>query len=203
MEVDSEKNVVLNSDLIIAIEWDVHAKKKYYEPTKSIEHKSINTSLGEKMDIEKCIKLFLQEEKLTKDNAWYCSSCKDHKQAFKRFEIWQLPDFLIIQLKRFSSVHGIFTTKLSTPVQYPIEGLDLSSLINNSNSSVSNNNAIYDLYAVDCHMGSLGFGHYVSMCKHSDENRWFLYDDSNVSPINSQDQIVSDSAYLLFYQRRK
>eukprot|EP00003_Mantamonas_plastica_P003980 TRINITY_DN1312_c0_g1_i3.p1 TRINITY_DN1312_c0_g1~~TRINITY_DN1312_c0_g1_i3.p1 ORF type:complete len:510 (-),score=184.79 TRINITY_DN1312_c0_g1_i3:650-2179(-) len=48
-----------------------------------------------------CIKKFMTKEKLGKDDMWYCSSCKEHRQATKKFDIWSTPEVLIIQLKRF------------------------------------------------------------------------------------------------------
>ena len=32
----------------------------------------------------------------------YCSSCKQHRDASKRIEIWKLPAILLIHLKRFN-----------------------------------------------------------------------------------------------------
>ena len=46
--------------------------------------------------------LFAQEEKLGEEDAWYCPQCKDFVQAFKKFDVWKLPDILVIHLKRFS-----------------------------------------------------------------------------------------------------
>ncbi len=32
----------------------------------------------------------------------YCSNCKEHREAFKKMEIWKLPKVLVIHLKRFA-----------------------------------------------------------------------------------------------------
>ena len=32
----------------------------------------------------------------------YCPECKDFVQASKKFDLWKLPDILVIHLKRFS-----------------------------------------------------------------------------------------------------
>jgi ubiquitin carboxyl-terminal hydrolase 4/11/15 len=56
---------------------------------------------------------------------WYCPTCKEHVQANKKMEIWRLPDVLIVHLKRFS--HNRWQRqKLNVPVDYPLEGLDLT-----------------------------------------------------------------------------
>ncbi len=49
-----------------------------------------------------CLDLFAQKEQLGQDDAWYCPQCKDFVEAYKKFDVWQLPDILVIHLKRFS-----------------------------------------------------------------------------------------------------
>lgn len=61
---------------------------------------------------------------------------------------------------------------------------------------------VYDLYGVVHHMGSLYGGHYVASAKNFVSGDWLNYDDSYVSRIRGADQVVSPSAYVLFYKRR-
>ena len=69
----------------------------------------------------------------------------------------------------------------------------------------SNVPANYDLFAVVNHYGRMGFGHYTAFATSWDEtgisNEWNVYDDSNVTAIDSTD-IPSPAAYILFYRRR-
>ena len=69
-----------------------------------------------------CIDLFNEEEQLDEDNMWYCSSCKEHRRAYKKLDIWTLPPILIIHMKRFK-----FSTrmgsKVDTLVDFPLEGV--------------------------------------------------------------------------------
>ena len=55
-----------------------------------------------KIYLEDCVELMTEEETLGEENTWYCSACKDHKQASKTLELWSAPEVLIIHLKRFS-----------------------------------------------------------------------------------------------------
>lgn len=48
-----------------------------------------------------CLRLFTEKERLGKDDAWYCPRCKKHQEADKKFDLWSLPQYLIIHLKRF------------------------------------------------------------------------------------------------------
>ena len=52
--------------------------------------------------LERCLGMMLEEEVLEEDNSWYCNKCKQHKQATKKLDLWNLPDILILHLKRFS-----------------------------------------------------------------------------------------------------
>eukprot|EP00731_Ephydatia_muelleri_P021429 Em0014g20a len=63
--------------------------------------------------LEHCIELFTQPETLSKDEAWYCPSCKVHRDATKQMSLWQVPSILIIHLKRFS-----YTNRRSKIEQY-------------------------------------------------------------------------------------
>ena len=72
-------------------------------------------------------------------------------------------------------------------------------------SSSSSSPYIYDLYAVSEHMGGLGGGHYTAKCVNFIDNKWYSFNDSNVSVVPEdrlRDSIVTPEAYVLFYKRR-
>ena len=64
----------------------------------------------------------------------------------------------------------------------------------------SRSEAVYDLYAVVHHLGALSAGHYVASVKATD-GKWRCFNDSQVIETNEK-ELVSPSAYLLFYIRR-
>ena len=39
---------------------------------------------------------------LSEQDPWYCSDCKDFRQATKKMDLYRLPNILILHLKRFS-----------------------------------------------------------------------------------------------------
>ena len=41
-------------------------------------------------------------------------------------------------------------------------------------------------------------GHYISICKN--DNKWYRFDDENVSEIDTNN-IITNNAYMLFYQQ--
>ena len=73
---------------------------------------------------------FRTEEKLEKENSWYCSNCKKNQEALKKLEIYRAPNILIVQLKRFDCkteniYEGLLKNKKNESlVVFPIEGLD-------------------------------------------------------------------------------
>uniref|UniRef100_A0A4W4G5G8 Ubiquitin carboxyl-terminal hydrolase 32 n=1 Tax=Electrophorus electricus TaxID=8005 RepID=A0A4W4G5G8_ELEEL len=59
---------------------------------------------------------------------------------------------------------------------------------------------VYDLYAISCHSGILGGGHYVTYAKNPNE-KWYCYNDSSCKEMNPE-EIDTDSAYILFYEQQ-
>nr|CAD7394816.1 unnamed protein product [Timema cristinae] len=57
----------------------------------------------------------------------------------------------------------------------------------------------YRLYAIVCHSGILGGGHYVSYACNPN-GKWYCYNDSSCKEINMV-HIDTSSAYMLFYER--
>ncbi|CAO1603348.1 hypothetical protein XANCAGTX0491_006936 [Xanthoria calcicola] len=145
-----------------------------------------------------CLDEFGKAETLSENDAWYCPRCKEHRRASKTFELWSAPDILVIHLKRFSS-QGRLRDKLDVTVDFPVEGLDLTSRVASQEEGKS---PIYDLFAVDNHYGGLGGGHYTAFAKNFYDKGWYEYNDSSVSRCRNPQNVVSNAAYLLFYRRR-
>lgn len=159
---------------------------------KYIEEKPINLVKKAKLDINHCLDLSSQAEQLDESNKWFCGKCKDHVCASKQLKVYKLPDILILHLLRFKK-KGIWTEKITTLIDFPIENLVLN--------SISDENVSYDLYAVSNHFGGTGGGHYTAYIKSFTNETWYEMDDSRVNSI-SQSQIVSSSAYILFYKKK-
>ncbi|XP_020533098.1 ubiquitin carboxyl-terminal hydrolase 8 isoform X2 [Jatropha curcas] len=149
----------------------------------------------ESVSLYKCLEAFLKEEPLGPDDMWFCPSCKKHRQASKKLDLWRLPEILVIHLKRFSYTR-FMKNKLEAYVDFPVDDLDLSTYISYKNGQLSHR---YMLYAISNHYGSMGGGHYTAFVHHGGD-RWYDFDDSQVHPI-SQDKIKTSAAYVLFYRR--
>lgn len=128
--------------------------------------------------LDDCLAEFGKEEILSEHDMWYCPRCKEHRRASKKFELWKTPDVLIMHLKRFSS-SGYRRDKLDVMVDFPMEGLDLSSRVLEVEDGKT---MTYDLFAVDDHWGGLGGGHYTAFAKNYEDNEWYEYNGKNIYP---------------------
>lgn len=206
--LDSESDELLpqgkesTGRLHFAIEWQ--ASEDADLPEKLLEDpfsKADNTDDGE-VDLVRLLQMFVQEEKLSSEDAWYCNRCKEHKEAFKKLEFHHCPPVLVLQLKRFQYTRWS-RERLNNPVSFPLENLDLSPYLTASARETSTVNPVYDLAAVSKHIGSLGGGHYVAFSRSSIDGEWYHFDDSSVRRCSEED-VASDKvgAYVLFYIRR-
>lgn len=159
--------------------------------------------------LDQCLTLFTEPEKLLPEEAWYCPSCKQHREATKEMSLWRLPPVLIVQLKRFSFKNLIFRDKIDKMVEYPIRGLNLSKYCcKSSTDSIGKPPPTYDLFAVIKHDGGILGGHYTAaarLLENSENNKveldWRLFDDSQVD-FMSEAIAMTRLAYVLFYRRR-
>jgi len=147
------------------------------------------------VDLKECLNLYTSQEKLGADDAWYCPRCKEHQQATKKFDLWMLPEVLIISLKRFS-YNRYFRDKIDVHVNFPVEGLDMTPFV----IAPGHAKAVYDLIAVSNHYGGMGGGHYTAYGKNRNDGKWYYFDDNSVT--EAKGEIVTKAAYVLFYQRR-
>ncbi|KAK2850852.1 hypothetical protein Q5P01_007128 [Channa striata] len=196
--------VSFSSQPYVAIDWDPEMKKRFYnenEAEKYIKHSSMDVPQQQTtVQLQECIELFTTVETLEEENPWYCPVCKKHQLATKKLDLWSLPEVLIIHLKRFS--YTKFTReKLDSIVEFPLRDLDFSSYLLRKNLSVGEPPSRYDLIAVSNHYGGLRDGHYTSYARNKDNGQWYYFDDSKVT-YTSEDQIVTNAAYVLFYHRQ-
>jgi len=141
--------------------------------------------------IHDIVRMFGQQEKMTGDDRWYCPSCKSHQDAIRTIKIWKLPPVLIVHFKRFVFT-GRWRDKVHTNITYPITGLSLQDFVCGPKKP-----RVYDLYAVSHHQGAgLDSGHYVATCKSVLNNKWYRYDDMDVTTCPAPQ---GSTSFILFY----
>lgn len=142
-----------------------------------------------------CLDHFIEPELLDGDNSWYNEKTKRKEEVYKKTVFWNFPPVLIINLKRYKE-NGHKDQRL---VSFPVDHiLDLSKY----SVSYGTQQYKYKLYAICNHSGgSILGGHYTSIVSPSGtSNRWFQFNDTNVTPIEPN-QVVSTKASCLFYRR--
>jgi ubiquitin C-terminal hydrolase len=131
--------------------------------------------------LSSCLSLFTQEETL--EDKWKCPECHRSVRARKKLQWWNLPDVLILPLKRFQQVGSRgFSRKNSMPVRYPLE-LDMREWLA-SDAKEPVDVGTFSLFAVASHYGSLHDGHYTAKARSALSGRWFELDDSRVHPVH-------------------
>ncbi|THH01060.1 hypothetical protein EW026_g1582 [Hermanssonia centrifuga] len=230
----SEDGVLVRQGDAFCCEFDENMQAYYWGVKSAFEHATWNTwkefihpeqkavrdaaadrkSRG--ITLQDCLDEFTKEEQLGEDDLWYCPRCKKHQQATKRFDLWSVPDVLVVHLKRFSNSRAL-RDKIDTFVDFPLHDLDLTSMVRERQVgerlsaegediqalglSDINEPLIYDLFAVDEHLGGLGGGHYRAYAYNYSDDKWYHFDDSYVSEARPE-SAVNANAYLLFYKRR-
>lgn len=140
-----------------------------------------------------CLDYYCQIEKLEGDNAWYNENTKKKQNVHKSIVFWNLPNILIIDLKRFTNINR----KICNDINIPLIDVDFSKYIKGYNS----NTYIYDLYGVCNHIGNCNGGHYTSFIKNAN-NKWYEFNDTFVNEIE-ENKIISNKSYCLFYRKKK
>lgn len=141
--------------------------------------------------IEDCLKEFLQEELLEKDNQYSCETCNCRRDASRQIVVKTLPRTLNLQLLRFVFDKATYTKKkLSRVLSFP-DVLDLTPYISNVESVDSFQ---YSLTAVLIHRGPSAFsGHYIAHIKDTSTNLWHKFNDENVDRLKGGKKLNLDS----------
>ncbi|KAM7424427.1 hypothetical protein PAMA_000666 [Pampus argenteus] len=194
------KHKMLNESIIVALFQGqfkstvqcltCHCKSRTFE---TFMYLSLPLASTSKCSLQDCLRLFSKEEKLTDNNKVFCRHCKAHRDSTKKLEIWKVPPIVLVHLKRFS-YEGRWKQKLQTSVDFPLDNLDLAQYVIGPKQGLKK----YNLYGVSNHYGGLDGGHYTGYCKNSVKQRWYKFDDHEVSEISTS-SVKSSAAYILFY----
>ena len=125
-----------------------------------------------------------------------CEKCSTEENIdhAKKFTISILPQYLIVQIKRFQWTPQGRLIKINGHIEVP-ELIDLSNYYCYDKDHIG-----YQLYGGVIHYGSPTFGHYISYCKN--EETWLCYDDDTVNPLtNNKKEALKNNSYILFYKK--
>lgn len=153
--------------------------------------------------LEDAIRGYLAEECLEGENAWRCEKCDRRVSARKKICIWKLPPVLVLHLKRFeldvraTERSGVACfKKITTPLSSGLT-VNLTPFV----SSEVREEQVYDVVCVSNHMGAFGSGHYTATCRHPVDQKFYYFNDGDVSPLPPGQPVISKDAYVLFLVR--
>eukprot|EP00736_Rhodelphis_marinus_P013847 Rmarinus@m.29678 len=170
------------------------------------------TRKKETLRLEDCLMAFTSPEDLSGDDRYLCETCKRKNNSRKKIAITRLPEILTVHLKRF--LYDSAGRKISDPVAFPMEGLDMSPFLHPSAAASRGvahplqpsaevsvpPTAMYSLTAVILHHGMFGSGHYTAYVKH--DKQWHYCDDNRVYAVTEENvRRETSDAYVLFYHR--
>ncbi|KAF6112162.1 ubiquitin specific peptidase 33 [Phyllostomus discolor] len=150
---------------------------------------------GPIVTLQDCLAAFFARDELKGDNMYSCEKCKKLRNGVKFCKVQKFPEILCIHLKRFRH-ELMFSTKISTHVSFPLEGLDLQPFLAKDSPAQI---VTYDLLSVICHHGTASSGHYIAYCRNNLNNLWYEFDDQSVTEV-SESTVQNAEAYVLFYR---
>jgi ubiquitin C-terminal hydrolase len=147
-----------------------------------------------------CLDHHCAPEVLSGENAWFNEATGKKQDVQKRLSFWSLPNVLIIVLKRFEMNARGHVRKIQVPVDVPCNRADFSKHVHGYNPK----SYVYDLFGVCNHGGSPMGGHYTATIRNANGS-WYACNDTMVKevPLASNESIVSNLPYCLFYRKIK
>lgn len=139
----------------------------------------------------KCLDDYTKIDKLDCDNSWKCDKCSKLISPDRKIMLWNSAEVLTILLKRYDNR----LRKNNSRIKFD-ELLDISKY----NINYQSNSNLYRLSGISIQSGSLHGGHYYAACKNIRDNKWYMYDDSNVTEC-SLERVLNENPYCLFYER--
>ena len=202
-----------------------HHSSTTYEPFYSISVEIPNVS-RRPIDIRDCLRSYCSAETLAGEEVWRCPRCRCEREATKRILITRVPENLVVHFKRFSASHSQSAKKITVPIEFPLEGLDLEPFVLPAPDMDTSNSIVrqygtgelqtpgsmkppyrYDCYAVMRHLGgTIASGHYIALVRDEARRTWREFNDDRVhdfhpEELSSSRRLQNEQAYIVFYSR--
>ena len=141
------------------------------------------------VDLYECFEYNRKVDLMTGDNQMFCNICNKLCNTYYSTTLYSGPNNLIINLNRGKG--AVYECKVNFPSQLNI----LNYITYNAGM------AVYELYAVICHLGPSSMsGHFVAYCKNRIDNQWYLYNDAIITKCTRKYQYNDGMPYILFYR---
>ena len=165
------------------------------------------------------LKNYFKTEVMDGDNKINCEQCNEKRTCHKHLLLKTLPNILVISLKRFEfDYNTMMKYKLNKYFEFPLK-LDMKDFLIENHSE---KNTEYELTGITIHFGVSDFGHYYDIIKSPTNNKWYKFNDTNVSEFKEDDipkeafgekdyseddsykekENGRNNAYILFYTKK-
>ena len=122
----------------------------------------------------------------------YCFLCNSLQDTLYNTSLYSMPEYFIISLHRGRNAE--YECKVNFP-----ELLNILNFV-----TFKDGITVYKLYAVICHYGPSSMSrHFMAYCRNPKNNKWYLYNDSIVTPCTKENQYYDGMPYILFYKAVK
>ena len=181
-------NIKYNFQVYSFLEFPLEQVNKYYF-NKGLRPSHLSTNNNPDVNLYECFNYYGNLEMMTGENQMYCNICKKSCDAFYGTNLYSALNYLIINLNRGKG--AVYQCNVIFP-----EKLNILNFV-----SFKEGNTYFELYAVICHIGPSSMsGHFVAYCKDKIDKKWYLYNDSLVTPCKRNDEYKKGMPYIFFYQ---
>lgn len=145
--------------------------------------------------LDTCLQHHFQDEVMNAtqedpmQDPWVCDACQQSKPSTKTVRLWRNPRILLLSIKRFTAHMRKIPTEVGVPLRLDLQPYTLGPT-----------GTRYELKSVGFHAGSFHGGHYFAVCKHPDNNTWYLKDDDHVQPFPQEHLSQLGKGYLFCYE---
>jgi hypothetical protein len=170
---------------------------------------NIDCQIRGKSDVHEALSSLCETEIMEGNNQVFCDNCKKNTDTVLRTTISELPNMMILSLKRFDLDYTTFeTVKLNSRCafgqtlnmkRYTLEGVEAMEQAEQESEETdsmdigSEESAMkhlpdeeyeYKLVGVLVHAGVAQGGHYYSFIKDPSDDKWYRFDDEDITPFD-------------------
>ena len=193
-EIISKYNNEIKENCEVILENTIEVDEINYKSTIEENFFFMQLDIEKNNSVDECLEHFFESEKLNGDNKYQYVNNKGEKilyDAEKYYKFKKIPNFLFLQLKRFTFDTNTFTfQKKNKAISYK-EEIDLNKYIHmnksKSKKKIETKDEIYTLYCILIHSGSAENGHYYCIARDFQNKVFIKYNDTLISTVEKKE----------------
>ena len=172
---------------------------------------TINLQVKNHKNLKESLNSFFEGEIFDGENMYFCEKCKKKVRAEKKISIKDLPKYFVFVLNRFEFDYDkMVRNKINNYCELP-QKIDMTSYYDGVEVD---SDLTFDLSGMIVHEGNSDFGHYYSIIKDDELNKWIKFNDEQIIEFeeeyledetfgnkNENGPVDGPSAYVVFYKR--